>query len=504
MRVWLKSRILCGLSVWALALAGCGGGGGGIDGGDGAGLDVGNALVGDTNVVSPTGSTGFVDPVGTDGIGGIDETGGTEVAVVRDEVDVLLRAAMADAGVQVAEATPVGNANLVELGRNLMFDKILSGNKDIACATCHTPALGTGDALSVSIGTGGVGAGENRVLGAGRLMVPRNAPPLFNLASVDTLFWDGRVHRNNNGTFDTPAGAQLPDGLDSALAAQAMFPVTSRTEMRGDLGDTTVMAEVNEIAALSDTDLQGQWDALMTRLLNIPGYQALFRSAYPGVATNDLGFQHAANAIAAFESDQFGTFDSPFDNYLRGDDSALSEQQKQGALLFYGRARCSTCHSGALLSDFDFHNIAAPQVGPGRDPDAPLDLGRFTETGQQGDRFRFRTPILRNVANTGPWMHAGAYTTLGNAVAHYRNPANALRNYDGSQLRGDLQSLVFNQEQLNAGILDNLDQRVAPQQLNGQDVQAIVAFLESLTDPTALSRANDVPTNVPSGLPVND
>lgn len=480
MRKWWRTRILGGL-VCCLALAGCGGGGGG------GGTDVDPGLT--------------ANQVGTEGFGAA--PGGDEVAV-QDEIDVLLRQAMSDAGVQVAQAAPTPNANQVELGRALMFDKILSGNKDISCATCHSPALGTGDDLSLSIGTGGVGAGANRILGAGRNLVPRNAPPLFNLSAVDTLFWDGRVHRNPDGSFDTPAGANLPTGLDSALAAQALFPLANRTEMRGQSGDLTVMSETNEIAQISDDDLPAVWDAIMARLLAIPGYVALFQSAYPGVATNELGIQHATNAIAVFESSQFGTFDSPFDNYLRGDDGALTDQQKQGALLFYGRARCSECHSGTLLSDFQFHNIASPQVGPGVGPDAPLDLGRFNETGQQQDRFRFRTPPLRNVADTGPWMHSGPYTSLQAAVAHYRNPAASIENYNAGQLRGDLQSQVFNQQQLNAGILNNLDPRVAPQQLNQQDVQNIVAFLNSLTDPTAVSRAADIPTNVPSGLPVND
>ena len=482
---WFEVRFLAVLTICAFFISGCGGGGGGVESGfvGGDGVLAGPAVTG--------GNVAVDDPAGG--------------AQVQDEVDALLRAAMADAGVQAPQAPPTQDPNLVALGRALMFDKILSGNKDISCATCHSPALATGDDLSVSIGTGGVGAGSNRVLGAGRDLGPRNAPPLFNLFGVDTLFWDGRVHRNANGSFDTPAGAALPEGLDSALAAQAMFPVTSRNEMRGDSGDSTILSETNELALIDDADLPAQWAGLMDRLRNIPGYTSLFQAAYPGVANDELGFEHAANAIAAFETEQFGSFDSPFDQYLRGDDSALNDQQKQGALLFYGRARCATCHSGTLLSDFQFHNIAAPQVGPGRDPDAPLDLGRFTETGLQGDRFRFRTPILRNVANTGPWMHAGAYTSLQAVVGHYRNPANALRNYDGGQLRGDLQSLVFNQQQLNAGILNNLDPRVAqPLQLSGPEVQALVAFLGSLTDPTAVSRASDIPSNVPSGLPVND
>lgn len=486
----MRSFLQASLSIaLALSLAGCGGGGGGTTGGGGA-ADV--AVAGPNNLLNTNTGGAVVAPVGN--AGGV---------VAQDPQDVALRQAMAAAGVVAAVAPAPQDADKIALGRVLMFDKILSGNKDISCATCHTPSLGTGDALSVSIGTGGVGSGENRVLGAGRDFIPRNAPPVYNLGSADTMFWDGRVH-SVGGTLDTPAEAALPNGLDSALAAQAMFPVTSRAEMRGQSGDNDINGQVNELAQVADNDLSGQWEAIMDRLRAIPAYVALFQAAYPQVATQDLGFEHAANAIAAFEEDQFGTFNSPFDQYVAGDDTALTAQQKSGAELFYGRANCASCHSGPLLSDFDFHNIAAPQVGPGKDADAPLDLGRFGVSGINQDRFRFRTPPLRNVALSGPWMHSGPYTTLNGVVAHYRNPANALRNYNGGQLRGDLQSLVFTQQQINAGILNNLDPQVQPVQLNQQDVADIVAFLNALTDPTAVQRANDIPASVPSGLPVND
>ena len=111
----------------------------------------------------------------------------------------------------------------------------------------------------------------------------------------------------------------------------------------------------------------------------------------------------------------------------------------------------------------------------------------------------------RNVSLTGPWMHSGPYTSLEAVVGHYRNPATSLQNYNANQLRGDLQSLVFTQQQLNADILTNLDPVLrTPIPLNNQDVADIVAFLNALTDPTAVQRATDVPANVPGGLPVND
>ena len=313
------------------------------------------------------------------------------------------------------------------------------------------------------------------------------------------------MHQNADGSFDTPAEGATPAGLHSALAAQALFPVTSRVEMRGETGDTDINGVTNELAAIADDDLPAQWSALMDRLRAVPGYVSLFAAAYPDVPSADLGIEHAVNAIAAFETEKFSSFNSPFDAYLRGDDNALTDQQKQGALLFYGGARCAQCHRGTLLSDFAFHNIAMPQVGPGVGTDAPLDLGRFNETANPADRFRFRTPILRNVALTGPWTHSGAYTSLHAVVAHYRNPAAALRNYDPGQLRGDLQSQVSVQQQLDAGILNNLDPRlVPPPQLNNQDVADIVAFLNSLTDPNVRALAGSRPATVPSGLPVTD
>ncbi|MCB0238120.1 MAG: hypothetical protein KDH08_05655, partial [Anaerolineae bacterium] len=110
--------------------------------------------------------------------------------------------------------------------------------------------------------------------------------------------------------------------------------------------------------------------------------------------------------------DAFTLLDSPWDRFLAGDDSALSTDAQHGALLFYGDAGCARCHSGNLLTDQEFHNAAVPQLGPGKGRQNPyIDLGRARETGNPDDRFAFRTPPLRNVALTGPWMHNGAFAT---------------------------------------------------------------------------------------------
>lgn len=425
----------------------------------------------------------------------------------RSGLDRELRASIARAGITELDPGPRPDPAKVVLGQALMFDKELSGNRDISCATCHHPLFATGDGLSVSIGTGGQGLGAARELGAGRSLIPRNAPEVFNRGSSEwvTMFWDNRVSGTSETGFVTPAGEMIPDGFDGILAVQAMFPVTSRDEMRGVEGDRDVFGQPNALALIPDGDLPAVWSALMSRLLAFPEYVRLFAQAYPDVPAGELGFQHAANAIAAFEADAWTLLNSPWDRYVAGDDSALSEQAKRGALLFFGKAGCAECHSGNLLTDQQHHNVCTPQVGPGKGAEAPLDFGRGRETALEADRFTFRTPPLRNVAITGPWMHDGAFTTLEGAVRHALDPVSSLRNYDVGQLdprlRGTFQGDV---ESLEA-MLETVDPLVSvPLSLADEEVNQLLAFLEALTDPAALDLSGDIPQSVPSGLPIAD
>lgn len=396
---------------------------------------------------------------------------------------------------------------MVTLGRALMFDKILSGNRDISCATCHHPIAHTGDGQSVSIGTGGEGSGSMRSLGPGRSLIPRNAPEIFNRGAPtwQSMFWDSRVSGNDTTGFKTPAGDMLSSGLHSVLAAQAMFPVTSRDEMRGARGDLDVVGVSNELAEIDDHDLPAIWAAIMARLLAIPEYVFLFSAAYPTIEIDDLGLEHAANAIAAFEI-QFWTFvGSPWDRFVAGADTVLSNEAMHGALLFYGEAGCATCHAGNLLTDQDHHNIGVPQIGPGKNPEAPLDFGRSRETGNPAARYAFRTPPLRGVALTGPWIHNGAYTTLEEAVRHHLDPASALLTYDPSGLAPALQDTFQGDITTISDVLSTLDPLVAsPALLSDQDVDQLLAFLHALTDPGALDLTRHIPATSPSGLPVHD
>jgi len=420
--------------------------------------------------------------------------------------DSHLKTLMDQAGVRSPTNPTPPSAQLVKLGEALFWDPELSGNRDVSCATCHHPDKATGDNLSVSIGTGGQGLGEQRIrFEQRRDLIPRNAQPLFNLGYEEwqVLFWDGRVAGNQSAGFDTPASDRLPKGLDNLLAAQAMFPVTSRDEMRGLRGDVDIFGNPNELAKLVDYAARPIWKALMKRLLAIPAYVDLFNAAYPDVPTDQLGFQHAANAIAAYEIATFTFEDSPYDRYLQGDTTALSPEAKRGAILFYGEAGCATCHSGGLLTDQKFHNIAVPQIGDGKGREQPFDLGRARETGNDCDRYAFRTPPLRDVALTGPWMHDGAFATLEAAVRHHFNPTADLLTYDATQLSVLLQTKCENQPETLAAILATKTDSASEQvQLSDQDVQDLLSFLNALTAPSALHLENTVPTSVPSGLRV--
>ena len=413
-----------------------------------------------------------------------------------------VRAKAAEHGIEPMPEPPKIKKHLVELGQKLAFDKILSGNKNISCMTCHHPLLATDDDRSLSIGEGGVGLGADRVHPE-NIFIPRNAPQLFNLHNLPVMFWDGRIEELPGDQIRNPAKEELTPEMRAAFdfgaaSAQAMFPVTSRREMRGRLGDPG-----NELGMVRDDDFTSQWEGLMARLRAIPEYGKLFKKAYPGQKIEDMTFAHAANAIAAFEIDAFAATDTPWDRFLRGDDGALTYDQLRGADLFLGRGLCVACHSGTNLSDLDFHNIGLPQFGPGKG-DGPFkddDFGRERVTKSAADRYAFRTPPLRNVALTGPWGHAGQFVDLGDFIEHYLDAEGSLLNYDVTQIDPELQgTLVPN----HADVLATLSPILGAIDVAPDEVPLLVDFMEALTDEHSLDLADKVPATVPSGLPVDE
>jgi cytochrome c peroxidase len=385
---------------------------------------------------------------------------------------------------------------LVELGRALFFDKILSGNRDVSCATCHSPVYHTVDLLTLSIGTGGLRPSVVRELGTGSFL-PRNAPDLFNRGhpAWARLFLDGRVERIPGG-YRTPAGDALPDGLTDVLAAQALFPLLGRSEMRGRPGE-------NEIADLGEDDLRPVWDAIVARLHAIPGYDSLAAAAFPQRSPAVLTITDVGNAISAFVGTSWLMANSPLDRFLRGDDAALDPAATRGGLLFFGRAGCGECHSGPLLTDQEFHNVGVPPLGPGID--GGPDLGRAAVTGRAEDRYAFRTPSLRNVVHSRPYMHNGSIPSLEGVVRHYVNVPAALAGFTAAGVDPRLQATVDLSPSTLADVESTLDPKVhQPIPLSDRDVRDLMAFLIALTDPASSLVLRDIPWTVPSGLPVSD
>lgn len=361
----------------------------------------------------------------------------------------------------------------IALGRLLFFDPILSGERDVSCGTCHHPAFAFADLRQFGAGTSGSGLGPDRIVShssyTGKVvdLEPRNTPTIFNTAFNAGA--DGRASH---------MGVQFLDGRVEGLEVQATKPITSRVEMRGDAYPGTDA----EAAAAT-------LDSVLARLQAIPEYEHRFRDAFPreaqevatGLRTSAIDSSTFGRAIAAYER-ELVTRNTAYDRYVRGDDEALSMVQKRGLELFFNKAKCAACHTGAMFSDFQFVVQGVPQEGSGKGVLPGDDTGREEHTGEPGDRYAFRTLTLRNVALTAPYMHDGVFETLEEVVRFYNNASKP-------------RHPAVTDAMLHPVLRDSLH-------LTDDEIDAVVAFMRALTDPgTALPRhLVTVPAQVPSGL----
>ncbi len=398
-----------------------------------------------------------------------------------------------------------------QLGQLLFYDPILSGNQEVACATCHHPKHGTADGLSLGLGDGGIGLGPDRIADPDNLpeqRIPRNAPGLFNLGAYEftVLFHDGRiaVDPEKPGGLRTPLGGDMAEGFASLLSAQTMFPVLSPDEMAGHYTENDVAKAVRQGLI---TGPGGAWDIIARRVADVPAYADNFIKQYEEVtAPDDIKFTHISDVIAMFMAVEWRSDTSPFDAMLRGE-RELPQLATDGIALFYGSAGCSDCHSGKFQTDHQFHAMAAPQIGPGkaaRFETHARDEGRFRVTGDPADLYAFRTPSLRNVALTAPYGHAGSHAELDAFIRDHANPVDALSRYDASQavlpeLAVDDLKAATDPVEIKA-ISDAVV--VQPVNLSAADVAALVAFMDALTDTAAVTGRFGVPETVPSGLKV--
>ena len=288
----------------------------------------------------------------------------------------------------------------VELGRLLYFDRRLSLDGTVSCATCHHPKFAFTDGSAVSTGIKGQKGG-------------RSAPTVFNRAYSLAQFWDGRA---------------------ATLEAQAIGPMANPIEM----GNTHA--------------------GLVANLKKIPGYKALFKNVF---GTEEFTIEHVGMAIATYERTVLSG-NSPYDRFKAGKKNAMTAEQIRGLDVFVNKAKCDQCHEGINFTTNAYHNL-----GVGMDKPKP-DEGRFVVTKNPADWGAFKTPTLREIANTSPYMHDGSLKTLREVVDFYD--------------KGGIPN-------------KNLDEKLKPLHLTDQDKNDLVAFLKALSGEGWQNAA--VPTKFP-------
>lgn len=393
---------------------------------------------------------------------------------------------------------------LADLGRNLFFDTVGGLNNDNNCAGCHAPSAGFGDTQSIAIGIG-----NNGIVGPNRAG-PRNqrrTPSIVNTALYPALMWNSRFASVSRDPFDNSLGFVFPapEGISLSylphlLTAQAFIPPTERVEVAGfDFpGDSNHIRE-----------------EVIRRVNAIPEYRKRFGKIFPSVrAGGPITFDMFGAAIAEFEFTQVFA-DAPIDRFARGQQNAMTEDQKKGALLFFGAANCVACHkvsgdSNEMFSDFEQHVIGVPQIVPSLSnvvfdgPGQNEDFGLEQVTGNPDDRYSFRTSPLRNVGLQPTFFHNGAFTRLEDAVRHHLNVFASAQNYDpaAAGLDVDLQGPTGPI----GPVLLRLDPLLSqPLYLTDEEFRQLVEFIRyGLLDPEARPQnlKKSIPREVPSGMPV--
>jgi cytochrome c peroxidase len=353
-------------------------------------------------------------------------------------------------------ASPADNpttAARVELGRLLFWDPILSGPRDVACATCHHPDFGYAEPLDLSIGTGGVGLGATRAFApeAPVRLVKRNSQTVLNAA------FNGI---QAGGAHDPAAAPMFWDLRVRSLEAQALEPIKALDEMRGD-----TYPEDRAVATV------------VARLAAIPEYRQRFTAAFGG--RNAVTEANLGRALAAFQR-SLVTTNAPFDRYMRGDTTAMTPEQIRGMTRFQTTG-CANCHSGPMFSDFKAHVLAVPDNTRLAASDAGVD-----------GTYAFRTASLRNLAYTAPYMHNGVFDDLNDVVNFYQRISGGRGGGGGRGGRGINANVT--RAQIDP-LARQLNMRGGGRGRNGD----LVAFLRALDDD---SFDRTIPERVPSGLKV--
>tara|TARA_R110000851_G_scaffold60155_5_gene138939 strand:- start:89 stop:1267 length:1179 start_codon:yes stop_codon:yes gene_type:complete len=340
--------------------------------------------------------------------------------------------------------TPIGNPNSKEkelLGKLLFYDPILSGGKDIACASCHHPATGYAEFLDLSIGANGQGLGSKRAFKEPNEipLMKRNSPTILNTA------YNG-IHGKDD--YDPENAPMFWDDRVKSLEKQALEPIKTLEEMKGvHFSKSQILAEV------------------ASRLQSIPEYKSLFVKAFGEDAPIDS--IHIGMAIASFERTLVAN-NSRFDQYMAGDVNAISHSEKEGLELFKS-VGCINCHNGPMFSDYELHVLGVPENKKVPEPDSGFQ-----------ESFAFRTASLRNLRFTAPYMHNGAFQNLKQVLEFYED-------------------ISFGKTRNPSVSKEMFDPFVRELQLSVKDMSLIISFLNTLNDENF---DKEIPEKVPSGLPV--
>ncbi len=389
------------------------------------------------------------------------------------------------------------NKALADLGAELFFSPDLSIDGSVSCASCHHPDKGGADGVALPIGIGGgdsKNVGEARIKAAEKTysantpkgFIPRNTPTVFNTSLYKkNVFWDGRVqyeemapgHKKIRTGFNVSPVNPTYYEENSLLQTQARMPLTSPFEMKGGLLPNKNNVEIE----------QGIIDFLRTSEHWCLQFNAVFKSEN---CNESITLTHLTNVLSEFQA-TLVFVNSPFENYIKGDDSALTLQQKKGAILFFsepsmGGLGCSTCHSGKTFSDEKFYNLGIPASGLGTN-DAGWDYGRANVDKSAID-FSFKTPSLLNITTTAPYFYNGVAATLKDAVNHHQLQNRIDKNLTIIKIPN------VNYDAINAAItnrfINNNEKTISllPKDITPEQMSDVLVFLDSLTDPCLLDK----------------
>ncbi|WP_010181023.1 cytochrome-c peroxidase [Aquimarina agarilytica] len=329
----------------------------------------------------------------------------------------------------------------IALGKLLFFDPILSGEKNVACATCHHPKNGYTEFRDLSIGVNGKG------FGADRKMVKMDSMLSFVKRNAHTILNTAFNGISETGKISIKKAPMFWDNRVESLETQALEPIKSLEEMRG--------FRIAEKAIL---------DSIVLRLNSNKRYKELFKNVFD---TKEIKATHLGKALATFERSLI-TPNSRFDQFLRGNDQVLSLSEKEGFKTFK-RVGCANCHNGPMFSDYKLHTLGMVENEKLTSPDKGAN-----------NQFQFRTPTLRNLQFTAPYMHNGKFNSIKRVLEFYEEIA-------GKKVKNP-----------NVAVKD-LDTLINKVIITAKDINLIESFLNSLND-TDFDK--EVPKSVPSKLPV--